>query len=123
MSKRYGVLRFYIGLLKVMSIVVMVAGIVLSIAGVSQGQSFLSYVGINFQRSVGWAVLALLVSIAATIFVSIGMWAGAEYLEAHIDTEENTRAAAAALDRLVRHQTGEPTPDYERSIHGVWGDD
>lgn len=127
MRRKYQVLRFYIGLLKILSVVVIVGGPLLWIyIGVQLDRAaqlvvppvvadpLLQLAGVNVSAYVDQsrtAVFGLVVwRIVLSVIGGVGLWAAADFLQAHIDTEENTRAALFGRD--------EPQP--QRSIHGMW---
>jgi hypothetical protein len=110
--KRFGVLRFFGTLLKVLAWIVLVLGIIGAIGAVVAGagliEDFLNQAGLTALTGRGAAggILAGIGILLAGLFYFLLLYVAGEALHMQLAVEENTRLTAALLLRM--HQDGQP---------------
>lgn len=121
MKKRYRVLRIAIVFIKVFAVLECILLLVRWSYLFVLMQACFNAIGIHYDTSVIQAITDIVQDIVV-IIIGIFLWARADYLQAHIDTEENTRATALLLWRLVKQQVPAEEADYVNALHGAWDD-
>jgi len=105
MQKKYGALRFLIGLYKVLAWIVLALGVIAAIAAIVSGATGFALPGRMMGRMTyipqqmdivrGLATAAFILVYTAILFVTL--WAGSEFVSLFIDIERNTRESALYL--------------------------
>jgi hypothetical protein len=118
--KRFGVLRFFGTLLKVIAWIVLILGILSAIGAALASSTLLSTLGPNLgsqaqglsQLGAGGGILAGILLVIVSLIYFLVLYVSGEVLHLYLAVEENTRLTAALLLRMHQEGQGESTSPY-----------